>query len=363
MALKLNLEQQQELEAVLLGAFDLQRFRRMLRLFLGYRLDEEMSTDHGFRSTVSDLIDRADRDGWVENLLTGARQGNPDNSALSEYVKKMGIESIRRLTKETIPVAGGLLTLEKIVSKRSPFISFENFSRKLSGLGSQICRIEIPAGTARGTGWLVGSDLILTAYHVVEDVHKSLNGLNERDICCRFDFSNSADGSILKDGRTMGVDNNWLLASSHYSDADLRVSQNDPGFDELDFALVRLKGPVGDDELSVNSKRGFIEVPENPPVMSQQDFMIIPQHPDGRSLELAFGEILSYNAAANRVRYDANTEGGSSGSPCFSIGLIPFALHHASGPTSALKYNQGVPLREIIRQMKNNNQIPFWKEN
>lgn len=96
--------------------------------------------------------------------------------------------------------------------------------------------------------------------------------------------------------------------------------------------------------------------------MSIDDFVMIPQHPDGRPLELAFGALLKYNDAANRVRYDTNTEPGSSGSPCFDISLQPFALHHASGPAKNLGYNQGVPLREIIKLMKTRNINPFWKK-
>ncbi len=55
-----------------------------------------------------------------------------------------------------------------------------------------------------------------------------------------------------------------------------------------------------------------------------------------------------------RVRYEVNTEGGSSGSPCFDHGWRLVTLHHLGGPPRAENpklsaWNQGVPVRTIAR--------------
>jgi hypothetical protein len=198
---------------------------------------------------------------------------------------------------------------------------------------------------------------MLTAYHVVENIHNNTNGLNHNDLTVRFDYT-VADGS----SRICAVKENWLIDHAPYSEKDLQPSSQEPAAAELDYALIALLENAGDDDFPSGIKRGWIEVPEHPVAMSTGDFVMIPQHPDGRPLELAFGEVLKYNTNANRVRYDTNTEPGSSGSPCFDISLQPFALHHASGPAQNLEYNQGVPLREIIKLMKTRNIKPFWKE-
>ena len=94
--------------------------------------------------------------------------------------------------------------------------------------------------------------------------------------------------------------------------------------------LVRLARPVGN-EVVDGINRGWVRVSATPPVVVSDDILLVPQHPDGRSLEVAFGKALEFNTSGTRLRHDVNTEGGSSGSPCFTVSLSPFGLHHASG--------------------------------
>ncbi len=360
MALNLTLNQQEELEKVVLKAYDLNGLERMLRLKLGFKLGEEMNTNRGLKYVVSDLVQKAVDDGWIEKLIIAAKEGAPQNLPLQEFVSTLNIKPVEKLPKENIVTGEQGNRLEKAVRKRAPLIPFAAFTSKLSAIGSRICRIEIPKGTAQGTGWLVGPDLIMTAYHVIEKVVKEVDGLADADIVCRFDYLSATINQHALPGRICKVAVQYLVDYSPYSRADLEATNDEPGPEELDYALIRLHEAVGNDLLDGDIRRGFIEVPENPPVMTENDFVIIPQHPDGRMLELALGEILKYNKIANRVQYDANTEPGSSGSPCFTINLVPFGLHHASGPANNLAYNQGVPLRSIIKLLKKRNISPFW---
>jgi V8-like Glu-specific endopeptidase len=298
--------------------------------------------------------------GWLGRMLLAAKEYKPGNIKLGQAVDALGLVKPAPIDKETIEVAkdvqSGSSRLEKIVNKRAPFISFDKYINELSAIGRRIARVEIPAGTEAGTGWLVGPDLLLTAYHVVEDIVDSVNGQDRHDLSFNFDYR-KADGS----SRLCGVKENWLLDGSSYSEHDLAATGSDPEANKLDYALIQLAESVGEDIIN-GAKRGWIEIPEHPIAMSNEDYVVIPQHPDGRPLELAFGKVFKYNKAANRVQYDTNTEHGSSGSPCFDVSLQPFALHHASGPKDNLNYNQGVPLREIIKLMKLNNVTPFWKK-
>ena len=54
-----------------------------------------------------------------------------------------------------------------------------------------------------------------------------------------------------------------------------------------------------------------------------------------------------------RVRYATNTEGGSSGSPCFNKDWDLIALHHYGDPAFGQpKYNQGIPIGKIREHLR-----------
>jgi len=61
-------------------------------------------------------------------------------------------------------------------------------------------------------------------------------------------------------------------------------------------------------------------------------------------LQLTVGTIKEFNAACTRVRYDANSKAGSSGSPCFDGDLRLVALHHAHDPANTTTMEPGNPV-------------------
>jgi len=345
--------QREKLEDAIRSAYDYDKLRRMLRLRLGFKIEDEMNIARGYKAVVSDLVEMA-TDGWLDKLLLGAQAYNGQSFKLKAIATELGVSP-----PELVPVNGSPAErLEKIVRKRAPFLAYDAFTQKLNSIGPRICRIEYPDGKAQGTGWLAGPDLLITAFHVIKDVAENKNGLTYADIVCRFNYTTAA-GAAAAAETTCGVAENWLIDKSPFSQADLSASNAEPGAEELDYAVIRLAKRVGDDVMPGGDTRGWIEIPASPAVMSTDDFMIIAQHPQGRALELAFGEVLSYNTTASRLRYDINTEPGSSGSPCFDITLAPVGVHHASGPAKNLTWNQCVPLRQIILLMKSRNVYPF----
>jgi hypothetical protein len=52
------------------------------------------------------------------------------------------------------------------------------------------------------------------------------------------------------------------------------------------------------------------------------------------------------------VRYDTSTDLGSSGSPCLTVDLEIFGLHHATDPMRNPQYNQAIPLDMIASDLK-----------
>ena len=75
------------LHQALLGAFNVSSLRRMLRFRLSKQLDH-LVTVADFKTTVFDLIEVAEREGWVIDLTLAAHQDNPNNQRLSTFAKQ-----------------------------------------------------------------------------------------------------------------------------------------------------------------------------------------------------------------------------------------------------------------------------------
>ena len=223
-----------------------------------------------------------------------------------------------------------------------------------------VCRITLD-GAARGTGFLVGPDTVLTNYHVLEPV--LTDPTRAGGVECQFDYKVLADRSRL--GTPVGLKAaDWLVdacpctAGEAAGDPERTI----PTADELDYALVRIAEPLGSRPLAAQPgdgapRRGWVRVPEKDkaPGFAAKMAIIIAQHPDGDPLKLALDtdaidqerdHTLGLRPGGMRVRYATNTLGGSSGSPCFDFDWNLIALHHY-GDTSynQPRYNQGVPDR------------------
>ncbi|MFO0648128.1 MAG: serine protease [Polyangiales bacterium] len=200
-----------------------------------------------------------------------------------------------------------------------------------------------------GTGFLIGPDLVLTNWHVVECV---ANGsVSPADVTVRFDYWRPP-GGLADQFTDVKLAPQWLIDHSPWSAADIDVNTTAlPRPDELDFALLRLARPIGS-ETRDGAPRGWITLPKETRVSPGQSVLIL-QHPNGHPLRLAFDGVLSMNANNTRVRYRTNTLPGSSGSPCFDQNWTLLALHHAGDPRLASTYNEGVPaaaIRALLEQ-------------
>jgi hypothetical protein len=86
------------------------------------------------------------------------------------------------------------------------------------------------------------------------------------------------------------------------------------------------------------------------------------QHPEGEPLQLTIGTVTAFNGAATRVRYDANSKDGSSGSPCFDADLRLVALHHAHDPHYPPAWNQAVPIGMVHQVWEKHGVTAGWED-
>jgi hypothetical protein len=135
---------------------------------------------------------------------------------------------------------------------------------------------------------------------------------------------------------------------------------SDPAVDELDYALLRIDGSPGDEGIGADPEpgappRGWLEIPGEAHSFQARTPIFIVQHPKGEPLKLALSSdgLIGLRGAGRRVRYNTNTEPGSSGSPVFDQNWKLVALHHSGDPTSLMPtYNEGIPIHLILEQLR-----------
>jgi hypothetical protein len=360
LAMKLNLDgpQTEKLNEALNSAFKLNDLKRMLR----FKLDKDLDNYVGPGSkleVIFEIVDAAERGGWTDRLVTAGREFNPGNPDLLAFAETVGLASLNRADPQTRDNAAlaETLVLQRLVSKRSKLTDIAAFREKLGRLETWVCNIEVPDGG--GTGFLVGPELMLTNHHVVKS---ALNGVvSYRDIECRFDYRALPDGTVVTQGTICRLASQWCVDSSPASEADVKVNGGEPKSNELDYALIKLdqpigKSPVGEGAVPGAPERGWLALPAAPSALVDRDPVFVLQHPDGKPLQLSLGTVLGFNNNGTRVRHNAATLGGSSGSPCFNADLDFVALHHAGDPNydpmHKPTYNQAVVLRPIIELMR-----------
>jgi hypothetical protein len=144
------------------------------------------------------------------------------------------------------------------------------------------------------------------------------------------------------------------LAKSGYSESDIS-GEGEPKAEELDYAVLQLADRIGERPGRGDDQRGWFSLLTERPLLALRDFAVVPQHPEGRRLEVAWGSVLNFNSLGNRVRYDTSTSAGSSGAPCLTIDLEIFGLHHARDPSIDPQFNQAVPLDLIATDLRSKN--------
>jgi hypothetical protein len=304
-----------------------------------------------------DLVMWAERRGIVADLVRAAYAQRPKNTTWQELHASYGaapavsVQSAGAAQPQT-PQRATANALERIVKPHLKFVDMHIWRERLTCVEGQVCRVELD-GNPLGTAFLVGPDLALTNFHVMESV--IANRARAPGVIFRFDFKRLSDGTVNQGVGVGLAAENWLVDVSPYSEAE-RDGQPEaklPKVDELDFALVRLGQPIGSNPVSSTGgapKRGWVKMSAGQPALPAGAPIIIAQHPQGEPIKLALDmdAVLGLNENGTRVRYATNTEPGSSGSPCFDLDWTLVALHHMGDPSwRNPQFNEGVPISLI----------------
>ncbi|KAF0242039.1 MAG: hypothetical protein FD167_3925, partial [bacterium] len=321
--MQLKGEQIGEFKAALLNAFTVDTLQIMLTERLNKDLTRYASIYLDSEIILFKVITAANREGWIDELILKSKEAIPKNQMLYAFAQKMGL---------TFSTTEQFQELERMVIASNKFLDISLWTTTLSQIESQVCRIEIEYDQGKleyGTGFLIGSNILMTNYHVMEAVilgedGKSIDGgfsAKATNVKCQFDYKHLA-GKVLNEGTVYKLHRDWKVDFSPNSSPDQTPSE-----ECLDYAIIRLEGHPGKDLVasktaSIGEKRGWIKLPESIPndAFAPNSPLLIIQHPKAAPLKLALetNAIIGLNENKTRVRYKTNTEPGSSGSPCFT---------------------------------------------
>jgi V8-like Glu-specific endopeptidase len=360
MTVRLSGPEIEQLVKLLRDAFPRVRFTEFLLYRLDKRIDDYVGANDDYPTSIRKVVEEANGFLWWHDLVREARNTVPGDPGLIEFGERFGV-SPRFTTREGVQqqrIAGPQLEL-KIRATGTTF-DIGPWLRKIGEIEAQVCRIEYPELTDQATGFLVGPDLVLTNYHVVEPIIDQ--PAIAATVALRFDYKVADDGVTVQKGVLYKLaQQDWLAHFSEYVDTDAQLQPaTDAPADKLDFAFLRVDGKPGDDPVGGPTNdpsptpRGWIKPPVQDYDFSQNPSLAIVQHPDGKPMQIALDTqaVLGVNGSRTRVRYATTTEPGSSGSPCFGPDWEWVALHHMGDPKYKLKglkpdFNQGIPVAAI----------------
>jgi hypothetical protein len=209
---------------------------------------------------------------------------------------------------------------------------------------------------------------VLTNWHVMEAFREQPGAVG-----CRFDYRRIGTTGAARPGVSVALaETDWLVASSPPAEGDATPGGNPPTAETLDYALLRLaeaagEMPKGEPVTHAAELRGHIALRAAAAVPAKASPVFLLQHPLGAPLKLAVGSTLD-QVNPFRIRHNADSEAGSSGSPLFDGRLDLVGLHHATDvdagadPQHRAKYNQGVPIAQVVGDLRDRVELaPIWE--
>lgn len=229
-----------------------------------------------------------------------------------------------------------------------------------------ICGDDGDGGGARGSGFLIGPQLVLTNWHVVQSqiaadakarADAGPDAVNftppPPKIRVEFDAMRRRDKTVTKP-TVEAVADDWLVAYCEADGKDRAPTQvgveRELPLDlaileaNIDFAVIALAEPVG-------YARDWYDLPTNRPPPKSQALGQLVQFPGAFAMRVSAGPYLEEPAYPGRFTHSMNTIGGSSGGLCTTSSYEPLALHQG-----ALKLKKGmdpVEQTEVVMGVSN----------
>ncbi|WP_137136537.1 serine protease [Rhizobium sp. FKY42] len=216
---------------------------------------------------------------------------------------------------------------------------------QLIDVSGRSCRL-FNSRNATGSAFLIGPDLVMTAYHVIKAIWSSLREGDEIYI----EFYGSTEGPVKRD--RIGITEGDVIAFS-------------PD-DELDYAIIRLPDEYGlhrYEEASSRMRGWFPLSTARQRLTEMEKPMALLHFPVVRDDNVVFRDpvagktlyVVSEGTLTRKVNdrfyHSAATEEGSSGGLCFiNRSLTPFALHVATHGNENIAVEMATIIADIERR-------------
>lgn len=303
-----------------------------------------------FDIQVGQLLAQANGQGWLPSLLGAVAADRPEGEDLQELLRSV---LVTVPAGQALAVAVGAAMPEALRTELqqllpgSSMVSPETMQRRMRA----VCRIDYAdqTPTGVGTGFLVGSDLVLTNWHVMRRVVEAPNAASQ--LRFRFDLSTSAAAADAGGRVATAAAGAAVRRSRPAGGVELPDGVGEPSVEQLDYALVQLSEAVGNDALPDSSgHRGHIPLRRTATEPVAGSVLMVLQHPLRGELQFALGKVLGHNEFGSRLEHNAATQRGSSGSPVLDSALSLVALHNGArrdAPRATQDYNTAVPITRI----------------
>jgi len=304
-------------------------------------------------------------------------------SALSE-ADRIG-DAISTLRREALPnsdLAFGLsrilqgknlddtAALQQFRNKHQPFLHSSKFQESFDRVSRTICAIGLgkPVNELVGSGFLIGPDLVMTNYHVLErylkvdEAGKIRANAPGDQIFCYFDYLSTPvpevpPGKSRHASTVVQGAEDWLVHARESLPYDGTARSPKEVNRRYDYVIIRLKKAIGNRPARKGGgpARGWLDLTREIDVFTTHIRVIVHQHPGAQPQHFDIGDYEQLDPSLTRVRYSVSTADGSSGGAAVDSDGHLFALHNAkveSNGNEDKKLNQGVRIDKIAKDIE-----------
>lgn len=287
-----------------------------------------------------ELLDRLAAQGTVRALVQAAHNQFPKNPR-APFLEALLAERPAPASAEPLAERGP--AFDDTVSQPEALLFFDDLTMpvgqvpnlittltKMIDAAPAVCllRVENASGSFFGTGFRIGTDLILTSHHVL---------FPKKQVAIRvqadFGFDVEASGASI-------------AVTSLPGTTSTIKGESDDDWAMIEVPKMKVAWPI----LALDCA----------PAPRVGDLAYILQHPGAQQKRLGFVRNMISDVSDSVVRYLTDTEPGSSGAPVFDAAGRLIAVHHAGGrPVEVLgkppvAKNEGIRISRVLERLKTN---------